>query len=135
MDYMDSLAHKIKQIIKLLEDRSGPSFFSNVADDVSWTIYGTEPPVAGHRSSKAKINKPFKSFGALVEPPGLKSQIRHLLVSENNAVAEFTVYGKATTGLDYSSDSFWIVRNCGDQSIHGWSKHEVLDASIYKFER
>ena len=112
-------AEKIKEIFSHIEEGFGPSFFDHCADNVRWTVTGVDNPLRGTYPSKAELVKPYQRVGALMEPPGIRSEIRHLLIANTGdmAVVEFTAKAKLKSGGNYTLESTWVCRFDGDKIV------------------
>jgi len=129
-------AERIKEIFSHIEEGFGPSFFDNVADDVSWTVTGVDNPIGGHYPSKAEIIQPYKRVGSYMEGR-INPKIRHLLIGDdgNSAAIEFTANGKPKTGGYFQLEACWVCKFAGDKivEVRGYmdSAHmkKILDAN------
>lgn len=107
--------HTIREIFSLLEDDGlNPTFFNHVADNVDWTLTGTDNPISGHHTSKADLFKAIRraTAGLTKAPPKVK--IKRLVIAGKTVVAE--MIGRATLkhGGNIEMEYCWICEFEGD---------------------
>jgi ketosteroid isomerase-like protein len=107
---------QVRDIFKHLETGDGRAFFSNVADNVDWTVEGTHP-LAGHYHSKADfLAHTFEKLDKVL-PQGTQLHVEHALVSGDWAVVELYSMAMAKNGLRFDNRYCWICRFSGDKIV------------------
>ncbi|THD66128.1 nuclear transport factor 2 family protein [Phenylobacterium sp.] len=101
-------ADRVRDIFKGLENGDGAAFFTNVADNVDWTVMGAHP-LAGHYPSKAAFIEGTFSKLAKVLPQGAQLHVEHLIVQDDEAVVELHSLATAKNGMRFDNRYCWVV--------------------------
>jgi hypothetical protein len=99
---------RVRDIFKGLENGDGAAFFSNVADDVDWTVMGTHPLAGRYASKAAFIEGTFAKLGQVL-PHGAQLHLEHLIVEGDEAVVELHSLATARNGMRFDNRYCWIV--------------------------
>jgi|SRR5579859_951494 len=101
---------QVKSIFQALADGDAPEFFKHVADDVSWTVTGTDNPLSGHYRAKSEfVPKTFQRLGKLMQGP-LALKLVNVLVDGNWAAVELKANATAKNGADFANEYCWVCR-------------------------
>ena len=100
---------QVRKLFAKLESGDGKAFFSHVADNVDWTVFGTHP-LAGHYHSKdeffvhtfARLNK--------ILIGGTQLHVEAIHVSGDWAVVELRSMATAQNGMRFDNRYCWVVR-------------------------
>jgi ketosteroid isomerase-like protein len=98
---------------KLQDPATQPDFWTQVADDVDWTVEGTHP-LAGRYHSKSKFVASTFSRLAHVLPGGVKLVVQRLYVDGDTAIVEFHSTSTTNEGAQFANDYCWVCRFEGD---------------------
>src|SRR5271155_4500965 len=110
-----SLAY-VLDLFKHLENGDGAAFFTNVAEDVDWTVQGHHP-LAGHYKGKADfLAHTFKKLETVL-PQGAQLHVTNALVSGEWAVVELASHAIAKNGLKFDNKYCWVTRFAGDKIV------------------
>jgi uncharacterized protein len=105
---MPITADRVREIFKGLENGDGAAFFDHVADDVDWTVMGTHPLAGHYLSKKAFIAGTFAKLGQVL-PNGAQLHMEHLIVNDDQAVAELLSRATAKNGMRFDNRYCWVV--------------------------
>jgi uncharacterized protein len=94
----------------------------NVADNVSWTMTGSENPLKGHFTSKAEIAT--KIFGRVMPKMAtpMSGKVTNVLTVGDWAVVELKGHAITKGGKAYDQELCWICRYEGDK---------IVEATVY----
>lgn len=107
----------VKKTFAPLEEGDPPSFFTHVADDVSWTITGNEDPLSGHYTSKVDvITKTMKRMTACLTAP-VERRVTNVLTCGDWAVVEHTASTTTKKGSAFNQKFCWVCRYEGDKIV------------------
>jgi uncharacterized protein len=81
--------------------------FTNLADDVTWSIPGSIPNLSGTKRGKDGIFA-FLGSVAKVFPAGLKSEVKHVHAAGDTVVLEMTNRGTTADGKPYENDYCFV---------------------------
>ncbi|KAK4987580.1 hypothetical protein LTR66_004994 [Elasticomyces elasticus] len=88
-------------------------FFDRVADDVDWTITGTNA-LSGHYASKKEfVDKALGTVnGVLENPQGLELRVLNIVAGEEGewAAVELRADQRARNGMQYNQEYVWMCR-------------------------
>jgi uncharacterized protein len=101
----------VRKIFAPLDVGDVPTFFTHVAENVDWTVTGTENPLCGHYHSRdAALAKYAKELGPaqLVCEP-LWSNV-FINAGSSWVVVERKVHATSKRGKEYIGDECWICR-------------------------
>lgn len=102
------------------------TFMNNLADDVTWTFFGTHR-FAGTFSGKDNLtNGLFAPLGDVLED-GIKVTILSMTAEDDRVVIEVKGSARSKDGKDYNND-YCIVVNCADGRIK--AVREYLDTEL-----
>ena len=99
---------RVREIFKGLENGDGAAFFEQVADDVEWIVMGTHPLAGHYRSKKDFIAGTFAKLGEVL-PQGAQLHLEHLIVKDDQAVAELHSLATARNGMRFDNRYCWVV--------------------------
>jgi uncharacterized protein len=99
----------VHSIFAYLSSDTPARFFDHVADDVKWTVLGTQPLAANYLSKHDFQQATFDRLTPLFDG-GLKLFTRQVLVDGDTAIVE--LYTQATTknGIQFNNDYCWICQ-------------------------
>jgi len=122
-------ADYVRTIFTALASGDAPTFFNNVADNVSWRVTGTENPLSGQYNSKAEfVPATFQRLGKLMDGP-LKLELVNVIVDGDMAAVELKANGKAKNGLDFANEYCWVCQFEGDKIV---KVRAYLDSALVK---
>jgi hypothetical protein len=101
-------ADRVRDIFKGLENGDGAGFFSQVSDDVDWTVMGTHPLAGRYPGKAAFIAGTFAKL-AKVLPQGAQLHVENLVVEGDVAVVELHSLATAKNGLRFDNRYCWVV--------------------------
>lgn len=107
---------QVRKVFEGLESGDGSAFFDHVAEDVDWTVHGTQP-LAGRYLSKADFRAGTFDKLARVLPRGAQLRVVHVLVSGDWAVVELKSLATAKNGLKFDNDYCWVARFAGGKVV------------------
>jgi uncharacterized protein len=82
--------------------------FSLLADDVIWTIAGTDPRVAQtYRSKQAFLAEAVRPFAARMRTP-LKPSVRHVWADGDDVLVHWEGQAVTTNGVPYQNSYLWV---------------------------
>lgn len=93
----------------------GPSFFAYIADDVDWTVTGTDNPISAQYASKETVIGAFMASGGpdvLAEPWAPK--VKKIFQDGDTAIAEVSAPGKTKAGTEVKMDAIFVMRFEGE---------------------
>ena len=99
---------RVREIFKGLENGDGAAFFAQVAEDVDWTVMGTQPLAGHYRSKKDFIEGTFAKLGQVL-PHGAQLHVEHLIVKDDQAVVELHSLATAKNGMRFDNRYCWVV--------------------------
>jgi uncharacterized protein len=122
-------AEYVKTIFNALAHGDGPTFFSNVADNVSWTVTSTDNPLSGHYTSKAEfVPKTFQRLGALMQE-GMKLEVVHVIAEGDWASVELKANAVAKNGTRFANEYCWVCKFEGEKIV---LVRAYLDSALVK---
>jgi uncharacterized protein len=122
-------AEFVKSIFTALANGDAPTFFNNVADNVSWRVTGTDNPLSGNYNSKAEfVPKTFQRLGKLMEGP-MKLEVVNVMVDGNMAAVELKANAKAKSGTDFANEYCWVCRFENEKIVQ---VRAYLDSALVK---
>ena len=100
----------VQQVFALLEQGQIDRYLSQyVAEDVQWTITGTNVLAGTYTSRDDFANRAIAKLKASLEG-GIQWQVRHLYVDGSTAIVEMTSIATARKGHPYHNEYVWIQR-------------------------
>jgi uncharacterized protein len=122
-------AEYVKSIFEALANGDAPTFFNNVADDVSWRVTGTDNPLSGNYTSKSEfVAKTFQRLGKLMDGP-MKLAVVNVIVDGNMAAVELKANAKAKSGSDFANEYCWVCRFENEKIVQ---VRAYLDSALVK---
>jgi len=122
-------AEYVKSIFTALANGDAPTFFSNVADNVSWRVTGTDNPLSGDYHSKAEfVPATFQRLGKLMEGP-MKLEIVNVMVDGDMAAVELKANAKTKNGINFANEYCWVCRFEGNKIVQ---VRAYLDSALVK---
>jgi ketosteroid isomerase-like protein len=119
----------VKSIFTALANGDAPTFFNNVADNVSWTVTGTDNPLSGHYTSKSEfVPKTFQRLGKLMAN-GMKLEVVQVMTDGDWAAVELKANATAKNGIDFANEYCWVCRFEGDKIVQ---VRAYLDSALVK---
>lgn len=107
----------VKKTFAPLEEGDPPSFFAHVADNISWTVTGSEDPFAGHYNSKVDIiTKTLKRITDCMATP-IQRKVTNVLTCGDWAIVEYTSTATTKKGFSFNQHFCWICRYDGDKIV------------------
>lgn len=101
----------VRKIFAPLDVGDVAAFFTHVAENVDWTVAGTENPLSGRYHSRdealAKYAKEIGPAELVCEPVWSNVSINAVT---SWAVVERRVHTTSKTGKEYTADECWICR-------------------------
>lgn len=92
------------------------SFFTHVAEEVDWTVYGTHP-LAGHYRSKSDfISATFARIAKLLQG-GTQLRVLNVLTEGAWATVEMQSMATALNGMRFDNRYCWVVRFENDRIV------------------
>ena len=106
--------------------------FSNMADNVSWLVPGTNPGVSGIKRGKDEILKFMSSVGTIF-PEGLQSEIIRAHATEDAVILELTNRGKTNTGKLYENEYCFVfeIENGKIRRIREYADTQKANAILF----
>lgn len=102
------------------------TFMNNLADDVSWTFFGSHKFAGTYHGKDELVEKLFTPLGEVL-PDGLKITIDSITAEDDRVVFEARGKSKTGDGVDYNN-SYCIVVTIADGKIK--SAREYLDSEL-----
>ena len=103
-------AEYVKSIFAALANGDAPTFFNNVADNVSWRVTGTDNPLSGQYNSKSEfVSKTFQRLGALMQGR-MRLEVVNVLVDGDTAAVELKADATAKNGSEFANEYCWVCR-------------------------
>jgi uncharacterized protein len=122
-------AEYVKSIFTALASGDVPTFFNNVADNVSWRVTGTDNPLSGQYNSKSEfVTKTFHRLGALMQGK-MCLQVVKILVDGDMAAVELKANATAKSGSDFANEYCWVCRFENDKIVQ---VRAYLDSALVK---
>jgi uncharacterized protein len=90
--------------------------FDAVADDVHWTIRGTNPLSGEYRSKSEFLEATYARLAAVLKEP-VKPRLRRIVVENDVAVVEWRGRATSTADQPYDNDYCWIMRVADDRIV------------------
>lgn len=113
---MSITSEQVRTIFAGMEHGDGAALFAYVADDVDWTVHGTQP-LAGHYRSKADFRAGTFAKLAKVLPAGTQLRVTNVLISGDWAIVELKSAATAVNGMKFANDYCWITRFAGETIV------------------
>src|ERR1700739_3627901 len=101
-------SESVREIFKGLENGDGAAFFERVADDVDWTVMGTQP-LAGHYPSKKAFAEGTFSKLSQVLPQGAQLHVEDLLGKGDKGGVRLRSLRTAKNGTRFDNRYCWVV--------------------------
>jgi uncharacterized protein len=119
----------VRSIFEALANGDTPTFFNNVADNVSWRVTGTDNPLSGHYHSKQEfVPKTFQRLGKCMEG-GMKLKVVNVLVDGDTAAVELKADATAKSGSVFANEYCWVCRFEGEKIVE---VRAYLDSALVK---
>ncbi|MEH2419544.1 MAG: nuclear transport factor 2 family protein [Nostoc sp.] len=96
-------------IFKHLESDTSEKFFDSVADDVKWTVLGTQPLAGNYQSKTAFHQATFSRLNPLFSGD-LKLFTRDVFVDGDTAIVELYTQATAKSGVQFNNEYCWICQ-------------------------
>jgi ketosteroid isomerase-like protein len=90
--------------------------FDAVADDVQWTIRGTNPLSGEYHSKQEFLEATYARLAGVLKEP-VKPHVRRLVVEDDLAVVEWRGRATSTADKPYDNDYCWIMRVADGQIV------------------
>ncbi|MBP5977417.1 nuclear transport factor 2 family protein [Brasilonema sp. CT11] len=106
----------VRNIFKHLESDTSEKFFDSVADDVKWTVLGTQPLAGNYQSKTAFQQATFSRLNPLFSG-GLKLFTRDVFVDGDTAIVELYTQATAKSGVQFNNEYCWICQFRDEQIV------------------
>jgi ketosteroid isomerase-like protein len=106
----------VTRLFAAYEQGDSRPLFDHVADDVRWTIAGTNPLSGDYRSKREFLAATYERLAAVLKEP-VRPEVRRIVADADVAVVQW--HGRATSVVDrpYDNDYCWIMRLDGDRIV------------------
>lgn len=122
-------AEYVRTIFEALANGDSPTFFKNVADNVSWRVTGTDNPLSGDYHSKNQfVEKTFVRLGKCMDGP-MKLRVVNVLAYGDTAAVELKADAKAKSGSVFANEYCWVCRFEDDKIVE---VRAYLDSALVK---
>ena len=122
-------AEYVSSIFTALASGDAPTFFNNVADNVSWRVTGTDNPLSGDYHSKAEfVPATFQRLSKLMEGP-MKMEVVNVMVDGDMAAVELKANATAKNGTPFANEYCWVCRFEGQKIVQ---VRAYLDSALVK---
>jgi uncharacterized protein len=99
----------VNELFNYLKTGETDKFFSNVSEDVDWTVMGTHPLAGTYRTKEDFIKSTFERLNKVLKE-GVVLKVNHILVKDSTAVVEMESLSTALNGKPFNNTYSWIVR-------------------------
>jgi len=99
----------VKELFDFLKTGETDKFFSNVSDDVNWTVMGTHPLAGNYHTKQDFVKSTFERLNRILKK-GVVLKVNHILVKDSTAVVEMENLSTALNGKPFNNTYAWIVR-------------------------
>jgi ketosteroid isomerase-like protein len=90
--------------------------FDHVADDVQWTVRGTNAPSGKYRGKREFLDATCTRPAAVLKQP-VRPTVRRIVADGDVAVVEWHCRATSVSGEPSDNDYCWVIRVRGDQII------------------
>jgi len=98
----------VQQLFSHLENNQGKNFFSQVSEDVDWTVMGTHP-LAGHYTSKTDfLRHTFERLNGVLKE-GVVLKVNEIHCAGNIATVEMRSLSTANNGKPFDNKYCWVT--------------------------
>ncbi|MGE0484522.1 MAG: nuclear transport factor 2 family protein [Gammaproteobacteria bacterium] len=102
------------------------TFLGALADDVTWTFFGSHRFAGTIRGKDELLNKLFAPLGEVLEG-GIQVTINSMTAEDDRVVIECKGRARAKSGLDYNNDYCIVIECSGGRIRH---VREYLDSEL-----
>ncbi|MGR8918696.1 MAG: nuclear transport factor 2 family protein [Gammaproteobacteria bacterium] len=102
------------------------TFMNNLADDISWTFFGSHRFAGTFNGKEELANKLFAPIGDVLED-GIKVELLSLTADGDRVAVEAKGNARSKAGKDYNNDYCMIV-TCADGKVK--AVREYLDSEL-----
>jgi ketosteroid isomerase-like protein len=107
---------RIALFANLAKAETQPKFWDRVAENVDWTVEGTQPLAGRYRSKAEFLAATFTRLeGVLVG--GATLEVQHLYVDDDTSIAELLSTSKTNEGAIFDNRYCWVCRFDGDMIV------------------
>lgn len=99
----------VKELFDYLKTGENEKFFSNVTDDVNWTVMGTHPLAGNYQTKEDFVKSTFLRLNKVLKE-GVVLKVNHILVKATTAVVEMESLSTALNGKPFNNTYCWIVK-------------------------
>jgi uncharacterized protein len=106
----------VERLFASYERDNSQQLFDHVADDVHWTITGTNPLSGEYRSKREFLEATYERLAAVLKEP-VQPRVRRIIAEDDLAVVEW--HGHATSIADrpYDNDYCRVIRVAEDRIV------------------
>ena len=99
----------VKELFGFLEIGENNKFFTNVADNVLWTVMGTHPLAGTYTSKNEFVEHTFQRLNKILKE-GVILKVKNIIIEGKTAVVELESLSTAINGTPFNNTYCWIVR-------------------------
>jgi uncharacterized protein len=106
----------VERLFEAYERGDSEQLFDHVADDVHWTITGTNPLSGEYRSKREFLDATYERLATVLREP-VRPRVRRIIVDGDLAVVEWRGQASSIADRPYDNDYCWIIRVAEDQIV------------------
>ena len=106
----------IERIFGAYERGDSQPLFESVADDVHWTIRGSNPLSGEYRSKREFLEATYERLAAVLEGP-VQPRVRRIVAEGDVAVVEWQGHATSIAGRPYDNDYCWVMRVADERIV------------------
>jgi uncharacterized protein len=106
----------VERLFEAYERGDSEQLFDHVADDVYWTITGTNPLSGEYRSKREFLDDTYERLATVLRKP-VRPRVRRIIVHGDLAVVEWRGHATSIAIRPYYNDYCWIIRVAEDQIV------------------
>jgi ketosteroid isomerase-like protein len=99
----------VTRLFAAYEQGESGIFFEHVADDVHWTITGTNALSGSYRSKQEFLAATYVRLAKVLKEP-VRPEVTRIVADATVAVVQWHGHATSITGQPYDNDYCWIIR-------------------------